>query len=192
MEQALEANYEVPTADRSVTALDDIEGLMQTYRSRVIRFVAFSINDADAVASITQDCFLKAYRSRAQFRGDCAVSTWLIRIAYRLICDYTRTERFKFWRGVQATAVDASELASSLPNAESSPERQAIARQQVAAVYQALTGLPARQRSIFSLYYMDEMSVEDIASSLSLQAATVKTHLYRATAKMRKILGERA
>ena len=64
-----------------ISELDDIDELVRLYWPRVLRYVTFSINDRDLAESITQDCFLKAYRGRASFRGDCAVSTWLIGIA---------------------------------------------------------------------------------------------------------------
>src|ERR1700727_101483 len=67
--------------------LDDIDALVRTYRPRLLRFVMFSIGDADLAESITQDCFLKAYNGRASFRGDCAINTWLTSIAMNLIRD---------------------------------------------------------------------------------------------------------
>ncbi|WP_233581159.1 RNA polymerase sigma factor [Acidipila sp. EB88] len=185
----MESNFGVTEAQAVPSALDDIETLMQVHRTRILRFVMLSIRDADAAASITQDCFLKAYRYRAQFRGECAISTWLIRIAYRLICDHTRTERFRFWKRVQANAVDAQEMANSLPQGGSSPERHAIAQQQVQAVFASLEHLSDRQRAVFTLHFIDEMTADEIATSLTIPVSTVKTHLYRSIAKMRKVLG---
>jgi len=72
MQLALDANMtnvQVP-AERSSSELDDIDALVRTYRPRLLRFVTFSIGDADLAESITQDCFLKAYNGRASFRGD--------------------------------------------------------------------------------------------------------------------------
>ncbi len=191
MEHALETQLPVSIPVQSPTALDDLEGLLATHQARILRFVMFSIDDADAAASITQDCFLKAYRHRAQFRGECSVNTWLTRIAYHLICDHTRTDRFKFWKAARARSVDASEIASRLPHSASTPEGQAIAREQVERLMSSLAELPQKQRTIFTLHYLEEMSTDEIATSLSMSVSTVKTHLYRSTAKMRKTLGGR-
>jgi RNA polymerase sigma-70 factor (ECF subfamily) len=79
-----------------VGELDDIDALVAKYWPRVLRYVSFSINDVDLAHSITQDCFLKAFNGRASFRGDCAVSTWLIRIATNLIRDQVRLKKFQF------------------------------------------------------------------------------------------------
>lgn len=58
-----------------IAELEDIDGLMRLYKTKVFRFVAFSVTDRDAAESITQDCFLKAHLTRSQFRGDCSVNT---------------------------------------------------------------------------------------------------------------------
>src|SRR5882757_4544400 len=114
-----------------ISDLDDIEGLIRLYRAKVFRFAAFSIRDMDAAESITQDCFLKAHNTRHQFRGDCSVSTWLMRIAFNLVRDHTKTQKFRFWKNTQTSAVDVDELSRSLPSHESSPEAQYLARERV-------------------------------------------------------------
>src|SRR5580658_7362314 len=97
MEQALSMPQLAISKDR-MSELDDIDGLVARYRARVLRLVALSLGDLDEAASITQDCFLRAYLNRAQYRGECSVSTWLVQIAYNLVRDRTRTRAFQFWR----------------------------------------------------------------------------------------------
>jgi RNA polymerase sigma-70 factor (ECF subfamily) len=74
----------------TLTELDDIEALDRMYRSRLLRFVAYSTGDQDLAETIVQDCLLKAYRGRESFRGDCAVYTWLAHIATNLVRDHRR------------------------------------------------------------------------------------------------------
>lgn len=78
MAETLPINLMTLSASAEPSELEDVAGLLRQYRSRVLRFVALSISDRDAADSITQDCFLKAYNARHQFRGDCSVSTWLM------------------------------------------------------------------------------------------------------------------
>ena len=84
------------TAEPALTELNDIEALDRIYRSRLLRFVAYSTNDLDLAETVVQDCLLKAYNARASFRGDCSVYTWLTRIALNLLRSHTRTETFRF------------------------------------------------------------------------------------------------
>ena len=65
--------------------IENFERLVEQYRARVLRFVFASVRDMDIAETLTQDCFLKAYRSRSAFRGACSIHTWLIRIAINLI-----------------------------------------------------------------------------------------------------------
>jgi len=81
------------SGERRISELDDVDALVRVYKPKVFRLVAFSISDRDAAESITQDCLLKAHLTRNQFRGDCSVATWLMRIAFNLIRDHTKSQK---------------------------------------------------------------------------------------------------
>ena len=180
--------------ERQVTAiseLDDIDALVAVYWPRVLRYVTFSIGDPDLAQSITQDCFLKAYNGRASFRGDCAVSTWLISIANNLIRDQIRLKKFQFWRKAQATSLDVTELASFLPSDESSPESRLLVQERTEQVKTALGQLSVNQRRIFLLRFFEGLNIEVIADATGMPVNTVKTHLYRGITAIRANLGEK-
>lgn len=151
--------------------------------------MAFSVSDRDAAESITQDCFLKAHLTRNQFRGDCSVNTWLMRIAFNLIRDHTKSQKFRFWRKAAATAVDAHVVSQHLASDTSSAERRLIAKQQVEMVHQALQELSDKQRSVFIMRFVEEMDLSDIAAATGMSLPTVETHLYRAVGAVRARLG---
>ena len=190
MQIALQAAHasmaDLPQAAAPVaTELDDIETLVRTYRPRLLRFVAFSIGDADLAETITQDCFLKAWNGRASFRGDCSVNTWLTSIALNLIRDQQRLGKFRFWRQARATAIDVTDAASFLPSDESSPERRILAKEQTAQVQAALENLSPNQRTIFLMRFSEEMELAEIAQTIRMPINTVKTHLHRALKSVR-------
>jgi RNA polymerase sigma-70 factor (ECF subfamily) len=176
----------------AISELDDIDALVAVYWPRVLRYVTFSIGDPDLAQSITQDCFLKAYNGRASFRGDCAVSTWLISIANNLIRDQIRLKKFQFWRKAHATSLDVTELASFLPSDESSPEARLLVRERTEQVKAALAQLSVNQRRIFLLRFFEGLNIEEIAETTGMPANTVKTHLYRGITAIRASLGEKA
>jgi len=176
---------------KAISELDDIDALVAVYWPRVLRYVTFSIGDPDLAQSITQDCFLKAYNGRASFRGDCAVSTWLISIANNLIRDQIRLKKFQFWRKAQATSLDVTELASFLPSDESSPEARLLVSERTEQVKAALAQLSVNQRRIFLLRFFEGLNIEEIAEATGMPANTVKTHLYRGITAIRASLGEK-
>jgi len=166
-------------ASRS-TPLDDLSDVVAIYQPRVFRFLLATLRDRDAAETLTQETFLRAWTARSTFREDCSLATWLIRIALNLARDHTRTGRFRFWKRASARAVDAADVASSVPTHDVSAEQQLIARQQVAAIWQTVDGLSDRQRSVFLLRFLEEMEIPQIATVTGMPLSTVKSHLYRA------------
>jgi RNA polymerase sigma-70 factor, ECF subfamily len=167
-------------AEARTNPLDDLDSVVALYQPRVFRFLLATLRDRDAAETLTQETFLRAWTARASFREDCAVGTWLIRIALNLARDHTRTGRFRFWKNLAANAVDVADVASFVPSFEASSESQLIARQQVAAIWETLAGLSQRQRTIFLLRFLEEMDISEIAETTGLPLGTVKSHLYRA------------
>jgi RNA polymerase sigma-70 factor, ECF subfamily len=175
--------------ETALTELEDIEALDRMYRARLLRFVAYSTGDMDLAETVVQDCLLKAYNGRESFRGECSVYTWLAHIAGNLVRDHQRTRKFQFWRKVQKTGPDLSDLTGVLPSGESSPETQMLARERAQQVTGALEGLSENQRSIFVLRFVDEMELQEICQATGMQISTVKTHLHRAVKAVRQKVG---
>lgn len=175
--------------ERAISELDDIDTLVRTHRARLLRFVTFSVGDADVAASIVQDCFLKAYNGRDQFRYDCSVSTWLTTIAVNLIRDHQRVKKLQFWRKVGKSSIDVMDAASFLPSSERSAESQLIARERAKAVAQALETLSERQRTVFLMRFSEEMELPEIAKATGMPINTVKTHMHRALKAVRERVG---
>jgi len=167
------------------TPFDDLAAVIDTHRPRIFRFLLASLRDADLAETLTQETFLRAWNSRAAFRGDCSVVTWLTRIALNLVRDHTRTQRFRFWRRVSSQAVDPAEIAAFLPHPDSLAESRFIATEQVAILWQTISTLSPRQRTIFLLRFVEEMDLSEISSVTGIPLSTVKSHLYRALANVR-------
>jgi RNA polymerase sigma-70 factor (ECF subfamily) len=176
--------------ERAATELDDIDQLVHRYGARLLRFVAFSIGDQDLAQSIVQDCFMKAYNARENFRGECSVQTWLNRIALNMILDHQRTQKFRFWRSFRKTAVEITEIASTLPSGASTPERDLLKQERVAQVAKALESLSFNQRTIFLMHFQEGMNIPEISSAIDMSVNTVKTHLHRAVKAVREKIGE--
>jgi RNA polymerase sigma-70 factor, ECF subfamily len=175
--------------EATLTELDDIEALDRIYRARLLRFIAYSTGDQDLAETIVQDALLKAYNGREGFRGDCSVYTWLAHIATNLMRDHQRTRKFQFWRRLQKTAPDLSEVSGLLPSHESSPESQLLARERARQVSVALETLSTNQRTIFLMRFIDEMDLDEICRATGMHNSTVKTHLHRAVKAVRLKLG---
>ncbi len=172
----------VAVSESSSLSIDTLHSL---YSQRIFRFLLVSLRDRDMAETLTQETFLRAWTARDQFRGECAALTWLMRIALNLVRDHTRTNRFRFWRQVARTAVDAQEIAAFLPAQKSSSEAAMIAHQQLVQVWETVATLTERQRVVFLLRFVEELELAEIAAVMHLPVSTVKTHLYRSLAVIR-------
>ncbi len=159
------------------------------YRPQIFRFLLASLRDPEEAETLTQDCLMKAYRNWDSFRGESSVMTWLLRIAINLQKDQWRSKRLQFWKLTRKNSVDSAEAGSWLPSGESSPEAQAVARDQVRLIWKCVRDLSERQRTVFLLRHVEEMEMQEIAAAIGLSEGTVKAHLSRAMTHIRKELG---
>jgi RNA polymerase sigma-70 factor (ECF subfamily) len=178
-------------ANAQEIAAQEFSTVVTTHRPQIFRFLLASTRDVDLAETLTQECFLKAHRNWASFRGESTAMTWLMRIAINLQKDHWRNRRMQFWRHTQTNSVDLDEASEWLPSGESSAEQKLLAHERVVQVWKAVEGLSERQRTVFLLRYVEELELNEIARATGLNEGTVKAHLSRALARVRTELGGR-
>ncbi len=169
------------------TAADDFDAVVRQHQRKVFRVLLAMLRDEEAAETLTQETFLRAYRKRGDFRGEGSIDGWLMRIAVNLGRDHIRSRRAGFWKrllgGEQAEA--AAEIAA---DPQAGPERILLAREQANAVWQIAEELSPQQRAVFTLRFVEEMPLDEIARATGLRVGTVKAHLSRAVTKLRERL----
>jgi RNA polymerase sigma-70 factor (ECF subfamily) len=163
--------------------------IMRQHQRRVYRVIFLLVRDGDTADTLTQECFLRAYRKRNGFRGECRVETWLLRIAVNLVRDHGKSRRASFWKrlvGLDHEENDGAEP-RQFPAPEPSAERTLLAREELEALWNALSSLSPQQHTIFVLRFEEEMSLAQIADLLQLKVGSVKSQLSRATGKLREM-----
>ena len=186
MEPTATADVLTPLMSNRTVEIQDFEGVVQRYWPRVLRFILAAVHDTDIAETLTQDCFLKAYRNRASFRGNAALHTWLMSIAVNLVRDHARNRRFQFWRKVQRTAPDEQWVSEGLPDHTISPEQKTLVNEQVQAVWTATHNLSEKQRTVFLLRFVEDLDIVEIAEATGLSENAVNVHLFRAVRAVRK------
>lgn len=171
-------------------ALHDFDSLVRIHRPRIFRFMLASLRDRETAENLTQECFVKAYQARGQFRGEASAGTWLMQIAANLIRDHEGSSRLKFWRRMLGSSLDLADVGDWVPDRAQSPEAMVLAREQVQAIWKAVGGLSERQRTVFLLRFVEEMDLTEIAAITGMKEGTVKTHLFRALQAVRSRLEE--
>ncbi len=164
----------------------DFDRIVREHQKQIYRILLLMMHDPDAADTLTQECFLRAFRKRDSFRGESSLSTWLARIAINLARDHNRSRRWAFWRGLRQTDPAVVTRAADVRD---SPEQVLLAREQMVAVWSAVERLAGRQKEAFILRFAEEMPLEAIALAMNLEVGTVKAHLSRALQAVRKRCG---
>lgn len=143
-----------------------------------------SENREDAL-DISQEVFIKVWRSLGGFRGDSAFDTWIYRITVNTARDYLERER-KHTRG----KVDEDDTPESMTASYETPEVQYLDREEAGEVRSALGRLSEEHREILILREVHGYSYGELAEMLDIEEGTVKSRINRARAALKKELNE--
>ena len=181
-------------ARQAAAGNDDAFSVIVDRYSRLVYNVALrSVSSPEDAADISQDTFLKAWRSIGSFRGDCALSTWLCRIALNCCCDHARAA--KRHRVLSLTVQEDEEESKVLdiPDTDvtAMPEEELTRQTEIAAVREAIDSLPEEMKTIITLRDISGLSYAEIADILRLEMGTVKSRINRARAAVKNFLIER-
>src|SRR5262245_10096617 len=134
MERSSSAQRVASSSDPPDDPLQDFDSLVRQHRARIFRFLFASVRNRETAENLTQDCFIRAYQAREQFRRASTVATWFLQIAANLVRDHESSSRLKFWRRNLDSAMDVADLESAIPDRQHSPEALAVIREQVRAI----------------------------------------------------------
>ncbi len=156
--------------------------LVDAHKDRLFAFVWRIMRRHDEAEDICQEAFLRAFSSLDSFSSEYRFSTWLFTIGYRLCLNQLR--RRKSLTG----EMDFAMLASSEPDAALRLAESEDARLMKKKVWEAVDRLSPPQKAAVMLFYREGMSCEEIARTLEIPMATVKSHLHRARGRLRDSL----
>jgi RNA polymerase sigma-70 factor (ECF subfamily) len=159
--------------------------LVDNHKEKAMTLAVRMLGSREEAEEIVQDAFLKAYRNLDQFRGDAKFSTWLYRILYNLCI--TRVTRRK---GKMETLDPEEDLSRELAISEDtiSVQERMEHEELRGLMVSEIEKLPARLKSVVLLFYIQEMSYEEISAVTNTPLGSVKTYLHRGRNLLRKRL----
>lgn len=163
--------------------------LVEAHSERAISLAWRLVGRREDAEEIAQEAFVRLFHALTTFRGESTVATWLYRTVSRLAIDHLRREKLKkklFFFAGERGAEQSAALESFPDPAASSPLEQLLARETAGRMNQVLNRLPPRQKAVFVLRHLEELTLREIAEALDLEEGTVKTHLHRAVERFRK------
>ena len=172
---------------------DAFEQLVRAYDQSVLRLAVNLLRSQEDARDVFQEAFLRVFRNIDSFRFDCSFHTWLYRIVTNICLDYLRKRKV---RKEEPAVVDTPEGPLDRMNdfeeeaAHADPERHAWNAQLEQRIEGALGGLTPRERMVFELRHYQGLRLRNIGEILGTSEEAAKNCLFRATQKMRAVLGD--
>ena len=164
--------------------------LVGEHQRMVVQLAVNLLNDRDEALDVSQEVFLRVFRTIHRFRGQSSLRTWIYRIAVN-----QARNRHRFWRrrrrADQVSLEDHVSLHGELVSTrQATPERELAQKELGDRLQRALNNLPFDQRTAIVLREVDGLSYDEIAFSLGVAIGTVKSRLTRARQALRLELRE--
>lgn len=172
---------------------DAFAQLVRSYDQSVLRLAMNLLRSPEDARDVYQEAFLRVYRNIHTFRFDCSFHTWLYRIVTNICLDHLRKRKV---RKEEQTVLDTPEgavdraAAFEERGADANPERSCLNRQLTRRIADALGDLTPRERMVFELRHYQGLRLRNIGEMLGTSEEAAKNCLFRATQKMRVLLGD--
>ncbi|WP_343518559.1 RNA polymerase sigma factor [Sphingomonas sp.] len=148
------------------------DALIERWAAPIAGYARRVTQDGDAAAELAQDVWLRVFRGIGRLREPKRFRAWLFGIAHRAFADSLRK------RYAARAIAEASELADA-------PEPDHVDAE---LVERGLERLPPIEREILTLFYLQELSIAEVAEALGIASGTVKSRLHRARHQLRQEL----
>jgi len=169
------------------------EQLVRAYDQSVLRLAMNLLRSPEDARDVYQEAFLRVYKNLDSLRFDCSFHTWLYRIVTNICLDQLRKRKV---RKEESPVVDTPEGpldrmdAFEEESADSDPERSMWNRELKKKIEIALQDLTPRERMVFELRHYQGLRLRSIGEMLGTTEEAAKNCLFRATQKMRSVLGD--
>jgi len=173
----------------------DFAELHRVFRPKILRYLGDMVGESEA-EDLVQDVFLKVSRGLHQFKGRAQVSTWIYRIATNAAIDRLRQPSFKhkihggMAGGFTADRMGfkAGEIDTCLDEKAAPAETSMIEDEMYRCLRKYIDKLPARQRAVVVLSFLEGLKNAEIARILGVNVPTVKIRVHRGRARLVKEL----
>jgi RNA polymerase sigma factor (sigma-70 family) len=157
-------------------------GIVETHKNRVYNLAFRICCNHEEAEEISQDSFLKAYRALGSFRRKSSFSTWLYRIVYNTAISHVRTKKREILSLEDFPASTADFIGTGTTEEEAENEYR---RSLLNFAFQKISD---EDRSLITLHYYEEMSIEEMSEVTGISKSNIKVKLFRARQKMLQVI----
>ncbi|MBG9838877.1 RNA polymerase factor sigma C [Bacillus anthracis] len=160
-----------------------IDEIMNKYGQEVLQLVYSYVNNKEVAEDLTQDIFVKCYKSLHTYKGNSNLKTWLWRIAINHCKDH-----LKSWYNKKVIVTDDD--FTYMEGQKESVEQTVIQNAEDRELASAVMNLPIKYREVIYLFYYEELSIKEIATVIEVKENTIKTRLKKAKELLKEGLEE--
>ena len=182
-----------PSGDQSSTLVEQAKGgdslafekLMEIHQDEIFRLVYFRTRSRMDSEDLTQDIFMSAFRYLPQLKESDRFRPWLYRIALNRVHDFHRKNKLLAFFGMTEDKGEANAADVEL-HRDPGALHKMIRKEFWLHVKELSKRFSSMEREVFSLRFIDDLSLREIALVLKKSESAVKTHLYRAIKKFKE------
>lgn len=156
--------------------------LVDRYKDLVFTLALRMLKNREEAEEVAQDTFIKTYKSLDTFKGDSKFSTWIYRVAYNSCLDRIKKNK-KHLNDVEINEFTAHQVIvidNTLDKLEIVEQKEAIQR--------CINFLPSEESFLLTLYYFDDLSLDEISKIVGMTSNAIKVKLFRSRKKLATIL----
>ncbi|NNE30755.1 MAG: RNA polymerase sigma factor [Winogradskyella sp.] len=156
--------------------------LVDRYKDLVYTLALRMLRHREEAEEVAQDTFIKIFKSIANFKGDSKCSTWIYKVTYNTCLDrIKKNKRFH-------SDVVIDELTLNKIDVIDDTLQKMIKEEKNTLIKNCINKLPEDSSALLTLFYFEELSLDEISKIINVEANTVKVKLFRARKKLAVIL----
>lgn len=164
------------------------EQLVREYQHLCWHVVDRMVRHPDDTRELCQEAFLRIYRSLHQYRGESALKSWVAQVAYSVAMRHLERRRIP----IAEAGGDEDGMALAERVGDGFDLEAAAADAEIRGhLHAAIEALPPLQRTLLTLYHLEEMPIGEIVRVTGLAEGTIKSHLFRSRRRLRDVLESR-
>ncbi|MGB5941049.1 MAG: sigma-70 family RNA polymerase sigma factor [Rhodanobacter sp.] len=164
------------------------ERLVREYQGLCWHIIQRMVRNPEDARELCQDTFLRVHQCLHQYRGESALKSWIGRVAWTIALRHLQHKRIAL-----VEPAGADEDYSLVDNIGDGFDLEAACADEETArhLHAAIEALPPLQRTLLTLYYLEETTIPEIARITGLASGTIKSHLFRSRLRLRGALEAR-
>ena len=156
--------------------------LVHRYKDLVFTLAIRMLKHREEAEEVAQDTFIKVFKSLSKFKGDSKFSTWIYKVTYNTCLDRIKKNK----KHLNDVAID--EFTFNKIETIDNALDNLIKEEKNALIKNCINKLPEDSCALLTLFYFDELSLEEISKIINIEANTIKVKLFRARKKLAVIL----